>query len=228
MKPMFRLAALAMAAGVAVATVDARTQVEVKPIQVPTGPVKVQPVPGMTNPQVALITSKDVQKDLKLSEEQIKKVNELGEKQTAAMKNIGAGKDALQKIREIMESTKKELEAVLTKEQTVRLQQINLQAKGPIAFFDNDVIRDLNISQEQRLTLIKTITQAMTKQSKAMFEMKDLKIDEMQKKMTEMNREAVKEIVQQLTPERLCLKIPPTDPDSFHRIPFSFEVVEKK
>jgi hypothetical protein len=208
MKPLLRLAALLVAAGMAAASADAQVKVQVQPVQVQPVPVQVQPLPGQPlpgpflNPQVVLLMNKDVQKDLRLTEEQVQKVNDITKKQMDVIKDIPPGKDGFKKIQEVLESSKKELDGILSKEQAARLQQLILQAKGPAAFFDPVVLRELKIEPDQQGKLVKTVAEAMGKQFKVIIESKDLKPDEIQKKFAAMNREVVGDIVKQLTAEQ--------------------------
>src|SRR5262249_22513916 len=118
------------------------------------GQVVIQPIGILQNPLV-LVGNKDVQKDLPLSEEQIKKIAELTQKQTDALKGVGF--QETEKRKQIFEASQKGLNEVLTAEQVKRLKQLELQQRGPNAFLEASVIKDLNIANEQRTAVLQIL-----------------------------------------------------------------------
>jgi Spy/CpxP family protein refolding chaperone len=115
-----------------------------------------------------LLGNPDVQQELKLSEDQIAKAKEVGQQVRDKFKDAFAGlkdtpKDQIrEKAEEIMKQvnteTEKGLKGVLNADQTKRLKQLELQAKGPAAFTDPDVEKTLALTADQK-DKIKTITQ---------------------------------------------------------------------
>src|SRR5207248_851958 len=108
----------------------------VAPAQVAVKPAPAQP-PGTSalgNPVLDFVKDKGVQKDLQLTPEQLAKLDELARKQAEMIRDL-AGKPDLQKLKELTEASKKGVAGVLTEEQAKRVDQLMLQASGPIAFF---------------------------------------------------------------------------------------------
>lgn len=99
-----------------------------------------------------LLNVEDVQKDLKITDEQKTKIKEYQDKQAAAMREArgDGGQPDLEKIREMMTKAREEgakfLKEALTEEQTKRLNQISLQQSlknNPAgAFFTVNFSRD--------------------------------------------------------------------------------------
>jgi hypothetical protein len=119
-----------------------------------------------------------VQKELKLSDEQIKKVGEVTQDVRAKHKEDYAKlRDAepaerFQKMREINQTVVAEIEkgmqSDLKPEQQKRLAQIKLQQKGVRAFEDADVQKALNLTADQKDTL-KTINEDLQKDQRELF-----------------------------------------------------------
>jgi Spy/CpxP family protein refolding chaperone len=94
-----------------------------------------------------LLGQESVQKELKLSDEQVSKVKELGEKQRESFR------DFQNLSREERQARTKEMEKAVTDllkpEQAKRLKQISLQQRGGGALTDEEVQKTLNLSAEQ-------------------------------------------------------------------------------
>jgi len=143
---------------------------------------------GFGGGTVYLLTQKSVQDELKLSEEQVKQVKELQEKQRADRPNFqGGDREEIQK--KMAERRKAENEAVakiLKPEQLKRVKQIGLQQQGARALNNEEVAKALKITDEQK-GKIREI------QMKAFEEMRDVgrgeeartKIQELMKKTNE-------------------------------------------
>lgn len=113
--------------------------------------------------RVNLLTVPKVQEDLKLSDEQISKVEVIGEQMRSERQSVAAGQDATQEERqkrsaEFQEKTKAHAEAVsklLSREQSERLDQVVLQTEGARAFFRNEKVRgELKLSFDQMKKLL--------------------------------------------------------------------------
>lgn len=197
-----------------------------KPIQPGLQPGGLQPGGGMqpggmgglypfaSGGQLALAANPEVQKDLKAKPEQVKKINDLAEQfkktQMAAMQG-GFGKDGMagmKKLQEASEAATKSLGEILTADQSKRLGQLELQSKGPMALLDAKVTKDLSITNEQKLQVMKAYQTGMTKMSEIY---KDMKLDpqqiqkqlaDIQKKTTELNRTITADMVKTLTMEQ--------------------------
>jgi hypothetical protein len=223
---------LLCAVAMAFLTQSVQAQVKTQPAPVPGGQPKViQPQPiqpgglppggfgggmginpfGMMNSPLMLVANADVQKDLKAKPEQVKKFNELADQfkknQLAAMQGA-MDKDSMKKLQDLNESTKKSLGEILTAEQSKRLTQLELQAKGPMALFDGKISADLGVTKDQRTQVMKVYQNGMTKMSE-MY--KDMKFDpqtmqkqmaDMQKKSADLNRSITADMIKTLTTEQ--------------------------
>jgi Spy/CpxP family protein refolding chaperone len=168
-----------------------------------------------------LATNKSVQKELKLTDDQVKKID-------AAIKEINdKHQDDRAKIRELDQSERfekmqelnktiseeqtKELKGILDEKQMKRLKQIQLQQRGPMAFNDEAVQKDLKITDDQK-DKIKTINEdAMAEmreagqnafQPDATDEEKKAAFKKLREKMTEINKETMKKVEGVLTDEQ--------------------------
>jgi hypothetical protein len=192
---------IGLALGVALLAAPlARAQAQPQPVQ----PQPAQPQPARliavapNNPQLTLLSDKGVQEDLKLSAEQVKKVGELNEKQKEVLK--GVGRDRLAKAREFNDTVKKTLES-FKPEQTRRLDQLQLQQRGPNAFFDPRVRQGLNLTAEQQAQVRQAIQDSAQKRAQLIRAAQGNR-EEVMKKTQELNRVTVEEIVKSLTDEQ--------------------------
>ena len=135
---------------------------------------------GQVNTTNAVLSNKDLQEELKVTDEQKVKFKGVTEKQTAAFKktmeafkDAGGDKDKLKELREsgqkdgekLNEEIKKVVEETLTSDQKKRLAQIDLQAKGMRAFSDEKIAKDLSITDSQS-SKIKGVMEEYTKDTK--------------------------------------------------------------
>lgn len=123
-----------------------------------------------------LANNKDLQAELKITDEQKKKFEDVAKEQQAKMRELftggGIGRDATEEQRkEMMEKmtkaaaeTKKAYEAVLTSEQAKRVTQINYQYMNVRAFSDKDVQTALKMTDDQK-EKIKTVMETYQKDS---------------------------------------------------------------
>jgi Spy/CpxP family protein refolding chaperone len=105
---------------------------------------------------VALLRSEDVQKDLKLSDEQKEKVKTYLAKQGEEMRSAfgGGGRPDQEKVAELRKKMQEEnakfQKDALTEEQNKRLKQIGYQVGGIAVFSTEDVAKELKITDEQK------------------------------------------------------------------------------
>jgi type 1 glutamine amidotransferase len=137
MRHLFRLATLASALAVLAAVAWA---------QPPFGGPRGGPSPAM------LLGQESVRKELKLSAEQIKKVEELSDKMRAKMQDAFALEEPERgkKLQELNQENDKALAAVLAPEQAKRLKQIAYQQQGTAALATAEVAKEIGLSDEQR------------------------------------------------------------------------------
>lgn len=120
-----------------------------------------------------LLGQESVQKELKLSEEQVKKVQELGEKQREAfqgLRDLGQ-EERRTKMQELAKANDKAIGQILKPEQLKRARQIALQRQGAAAVNNEEIAKALNVTDAQK-EKIREI------QTKAREEMQGLGFDE--------------------------------------------------
>jgi Spy/CpxP family protein refolding chaperone len=125
-----------------------------------------------------LIQNQSVQKELKLTDEQIQKVkdatqsiNEKFRDERAGLRNL-QGDERREKGQElgkkIAAETNQALASILKPEQQKRLKEITLQRDGPRAFNTEDVQKSLKLTDEQK-DKIKTINEDAAKDMREIF-----------------------------------------------------------
>jgi len=130
-----------------------------------------------TSLAVTVLTNEDLQKDLKVTDDQKKSLKDVTDKATELAKKRaelftgGGGRPDQAKMQEIQtESTKLTEEAktatdkAFTDDQKKRLKQIEVQQLGMRAFTNDDVVKTLKITDDQK-TKLKTVTDEYTKAS---------------------------------------------------------------
>jgi hypothetical protein len=155
--------------------------------------IRIQP---FANP-LALLDAKDVQLDLKLTDDQVKKVVELNRKQAEGLKGIGF--QEVEKRKKVLEASQKALNELLTAEQARRLKQLGLQQRGPAVFQDPQVVKDLALTHEQHAGITKAL-QGFGPKWLAIIQAAKGNQQEMQKKIGELNRSLIADMVKGLTP----------------------------
>jgi Spy/CpxP family protein refolding chaperone len=108
---------------------------------------------------LGLLSTPEGKAELKITDEQATKLRELQENMRATMMEKfqelqGTPPEEMREkaapiMKEIGDSTKKELESILDKDQFKRYKQISIQAMGFQAFFDEEVVKALKITEEQ-------------------------------------------------------------------------------
>jgi hypothetical protein len=97
-----------------------------------------------------LLNNKQVQEELKLSEEQVSKISELQKKQGEAFKGFkdmsdDEKKDVFKKLGEETDKIVKDLKP----EQSARLKQIQLQQMGPVVFTNADMQKAIGLTDDE-------------------------------------------------------------------------------
>ncbi len=159
---------------------------------------------GTRGSLLGLLRMEQVQKELKLTEEQIGKVSQISEKLRAEMREQYAG---LRDIEDMQERRAKmtelsdqfdrkargELREVLSREQTMRLFQIRLQARGTLDALNNRWIAgrlELTDEQKEKAAALDKATQ--DKVTEAYAPLRDLSQEERREKMTELREKITK------------------------------------
>jgi hypothetical protein len=138
---------------------------------------------GLASCRMAPLMQKPVQRELKLTANQLKKLRELQAKQEDGMRRMMTGinfetlfksPDSLTKqYQELAATAEKTVDEILTGAQKQRLREISLQQRGGHALADPDVADALKLTDEQR-------QQIQTIQVEASKELQTLAMQEMQ------------------------------------------------
>jgi hypothetical protein len=118
-----------------------------------------------------LLGQESIQKELKLSADQLKKVEEWSEKMREKMQDIFALEEPERgkKLQELNRENDKALAALLTSEQAKRLKQIGYQQQGTAALTTPEVASAVGPSDEQQKQ-IGQISEETNKQTRALFQ----------------------------------------------------------
>jgi len=153
---------------------------------------------------LGLLRVEQVQKELKLSEDQVAKVNEIGEKLREAMREQYAG---LRDIEDMQERRAKmtelsnqfdrkargELREVLSREQMMRLYQIRVQVRRTLDALNNRRIAGrLKLTDEQKEKAAALDKATQDKVTKAYAPLRDLSQEERREKMAELREKTTK------------------------------------
>jgi acyl-CoA reductase-like NAD-dependent aldehyde dehydrogenase len=106
----------------------------------------------MGPPPLMLLAQKSVQAELKLSDDQVKKVGEALAGQRAEFQKLRAlpREEREKKFAELFETSRKLTKEIVTPEQGQRLRQIHWQQQGALAFGNPRVAEALHLSDEQK------------------------------------------------------------------------------
>jgi Icc-related predicted phosphoesterase len=168
-------------------------------------PATAQPPRGgggmMRNPAM-LLQQESVRKELKLSDEQTKKVEEFGASMREKMQEAFnlEGEERTAKMQEIMKEAEKTVSGILNADQSKRLKQVGYQIAGPGAFNMPDVVSALKITDDQKKQ-IQEINQDLNAQRRELFQGGPPDEDTM-KKMQAMTKEATEKAVKVLTEDQ--------------------------
>ncbi|MCI0458727.1 MAG: hypothetical protein L0Z62_17350 [Gemmataceae bacterium] len=157
--------------------------------------------PGvMNNPQLILLNQKPVQEDLKLTNEQTKKVGELQQKQRAALKGANP-RERLAKMKEVNDAIQKDIKEMLKPEQSKRLGQLQVQQRGLNAFFDPQIAKDLGLTPDQQRQVREAI-QGVGQQRQTIIQANQGNAQAIRDKLAELDKATMEGIVRSLTDEQ--------------------------
>lgn len=158
-----------------------------------------------------LLSNKSVQKELKLSDEQVEKADkaatEQREKLMEKMQELreleqGERQEKMQAVmKDFQIESKKTIADILKPEQAKRLSQITLQTQGFMAYMDSEVSSKLKLSDEQKSKLKDLQEEQMSKMGELREEMQNDREGAM-KKMTELRKEMSEKAANLLTSEQ--------------------------
>ncbi len=166
---------------------------------------------GMGGGGLALVKGKDVAADLKLTEDQVKKLEELdkkiSEKRRTAMQEAQGDREAMMSaMQEIGKETEKGLGEVINADQSKRLKQLQLQSNmkngGLMAvLFNPEVSKALNFNEEQQEQM-KGFREDQQNTMREMFQGGGGDPQEARKKMQDYTASLNKKIAKMLTEEQ--------------------------
>ena len=165
---------------------------------------------GMMGPGggiVGLLRLEQVQKELNLSDEQKEKIKDLAKEMRPPRRSEGEAPSPEER-QAMMEKTQKKLAEILKPEQLQRFKEIRLQAMGPAALGNPEVVKTLGITDNQRK--LKTLRDDFNEKrrethrfdSGSLREEQTAKMAENQKKMRQMEKELMEKALAVLTPEQ--------------------------
>lgn len=152
---------------------------------------------GRSSSLTGLLSSEQVQKELKLNDEQKSKVAEISKKiradmskEYAALREMTDRTKQRAKMTELSEQrdqmARKALRGVLEREQVVRLYQIRMQTRGVVDSLGNEfVARRLKLTDEQKKKVAAIDKSAQEKRSKLSAGSRDASQEERRKRSTE-------------------------------------------
>jgi hypothetical protein len=119
----------------------------------------------------ALLANEDVQKELKLTDEQKEKVKEFAPAQAQArgQRQPGQGRGNREANPEAAKAAEKFVKETLTADQQKRFQQIRHQVMGVAAFTEEDVQKELKLTDEQK-TKFKALAEDYAKDQRELMQ----------------------------------------------------------
>jgi eukaryotic-like serine/threonine-protein kinase len=152
---------------------------------------------------VSLLTQKSVQEELKLSDDQVKKVADLAQSRRRSGRGArNLSQEQQQKrLMEAAQANEKALGEILTVDQLQRAKQINVQVRGAQTFRDPEVITALKLTDDQKQK-IKTIQDDARQESSRLFQRGAGNQEDLRKKRDAFNKETQQRLVSLLTPEQ--------------------------
>ncbi len=149
---------------------------------------------------LALATQQSVKEELKLTDDQLKVITPLAEKQREGGRGMrDATAEQRQKVQEQIAANEKSLAEVLQPDQLKRLKQIALQQQGALAVARPAVAEDLQLTAEQK-DKIKTMQQDV--QDKMREAMQAGNREEARSKMTELRKSTNEKVLELFTDEQ--------------------------
>jgi len=150
-----------------------------------------------------LLRQESVQKELKLSDDQINKAKELADQTREKMRDIfGADEaDRPKKMQELNEETRKALAEILNADQSKRLKEISYQQRGGIAFTDPEVAKALDLSEEQQAK-VRTINQETGAAMRQLFTPGQAPDDDARQKMADLRKSSGEKLLALLSADQ--------------------------
>ena len=150
-----------------------------------------------------LLAQESVQKEIKLTDEQKTKVDALRTQSREKMQEIFQGDEGERpkKMQELNEENRKAVAAILSPEQGKRLREITYQQRGATAFADPEVVKALNLTEEQQ-GKVKTINEETQAAMRELFTPGQAPDEGTRNKMNDLRKSSGEKLVALLTPEQ--------------------------
>jgi Spy/CpxP family protein refolding chaperone len=150
-----------------------------------------------------LLSQKSVQEELKLSEDQLKKLGEIVKQRQEAREKMADvdPKERFPKMRALILETSKQARAVLKPEQDKRLLQITWQNQGGLALATPPVGKELILTEEQ-IKKITAIKETREKELDKIFGGEAASREDARKKSEELTQSAKTKMLEVLTQEQ--------------------------
>jgi Spy/CpxP family protein refolding chaperone len=147
-----------------------------------------------------LLANKDVQKDMKITDDQASKIKELADMRPKFDKDDAQGFFA--KLKEFNETAKEKLKGILSADQARRLEQLTVQQQGASALvFNKTVAEKLGLSDDQT-SKIRELTKGAREKMKEIFQENQDDKDARQKKMAELQKSLLTDALKELTADQ--------------------------
>ncbi len=149
-----------------------------------------------------LLSQKSVQDELKVTDDQIKKTEELSEKQREGFRSLRdlEPEERTKKMQEANQASEKALAEILKPAQLKRLKQISLQLAAVLAFINPEVIKELKLTDAQKEKIKEIWQQTMDQKADIFQNIHDRA--EIRKKRDEVDKSAVEKVVSEFNPEQ--------------------------
>ncbi|MGA2059278.1 MAG: hypothetical protein ABSG67_02265 [Thermoguttaceae bacterium] len=150
-----------------------------------------------------LAQNAQIQKELEVVDDQKTKLTDLAAAQRTARQDLMnlSQEERAPKIQAMQEDTLKKLGDILLPKQLERLKQIQLQVEGPTALSNDDVVKALNITDDQKAKMKTISDEAAAKMPDALA---NLTGAERGTKMQELNKETLDKLLAVLTPDQVA------------------------
>ena len=176
-------------------------------VTAPALPAQVRPGLGLgqdgRSPVLMLANQKSVHEELKLSDDQIRKVAEIGKAMRLKAEDITetVPKERMKKAMELFKGAEKDVFAMLRPEQAKRMRQIALQQQRLARAFENpDVAKVLQLSEDQTKKM-REIRESAAKETTKLSEGAKSR-DEVQKKRADLAKATEEKLLKVLTDEQ--------------------------
>ena len=153
---------------------------------------------------LTLAENAQVQKELEIVDDQKTKLTDLATAQRTAMRDLGpdlSQEERTSKRQKIQEDSLKKLGEILLPKQLERLKQIQLQVQGADALSNEDVVKALNITDDQKAKMKTISDEAAAKLQDALA---NLNGPERFTKMQELNKGLLGKLLAVLTPDQVA------------------------